>query len=280
MLNAFLRTAAFEEIRESFLEAAQRQGVGLAVATNADFIASAKLRDLPEKVIFWDKDVRLAAFLEKRGLRLYNRARSIALCDDKALTFLALQGSPVPLPRTILCPMTFPGVGYADAAFLEQVAGELSLPFVIKEVYGSFGRQVYLARSLPEAAGILAKTGSVPLLFQEFVRESASRDVRVYVVRQRVCAAMLRESLNGDFRANAALGGRASAHSLSAEEEKIALDACSLLGLDFAGVDLLLGRDSPLLCEVNSNAHFKALKAVTGADPAGAILSMLREGDP
>lgn len=50
-----------------------------------------------------------------------------------------------------------------------------------------------------------------------------------------------------------------------------------MLLLDFAGVDLLFSKDGPLLCEVNSNAHFKALHELTGKNPADNIVQMLVE---
>ena len=48
--------------------------------------------------------------------------------------------------------------------------------------------------------------------------------------------------------------------------------ATMLLGLDFAGVDVLFGRDGPLLCEVNSNAHFKTTLECTGVNMAVEIM--------
>ena len=46
------------------------------------------------------------------------------------------------------------------------------------------------------------------------------------------------------------------------------MHATELLGLDFAGVDVLFGRDGPLLCEVNSNAFFGGIERVTGVNVA------------
>ena len=47
------------------------------------------------------------------------------------------------------------------------------------------------------------------------------------------------------------------------EQEKLAIKTCQVLGLDFAGVDILFGEnDEPIVCEVNSNAHFKNITDV------------------
>src|SRR5690625_6941408 len=45
------------------------------------------------------------------------------------------------------------------------------------------------------------------------------------------------------------------------------IEATKSLGLDFAGVDLLFGKNSErIICEVNSNAHIRNLLNCTGID--------------
>ena len=55
-------------------------------------------------------------------------------------------------------------------------------------------------------------------------------------------------------------------------ERALAVRAAETLGLDFAGVDVLFGKDGPLICEVNSNAHFKTTLDCTGVNMADAIM--------
>ena len=48
------------------------------------------------------------------------------------------------------------------------------------------------------------------------------------------------------------------------------------MNLDFAGVDILFGEnDEPILCEVNSNAHFKNILDCTGVNVAQCILDYI-----
>ena len=49
---------------------------------------------------------------------------------------------------------------------------------------------------------------------------------------------------------------------------RLAERAAEVLNLDYCGVDLLEGKDGPLLCEVNSNAFFEAIERATGTDVA------------
>ncbi|NLD52920.1 MAG: RimK family alpha-L-glutamate ligase [Clostridiales bacterium] len=277
--NAFWRSPATEMLKHSLQANAGKRGLRLQVRTNADFLDRDAFLGLPPAALFWDKDIRLACQLEQAGVRCYNSARAIALCDDKTLTWLHLKGSGVPMPETLLCPLTFPAVGYPWVDFVEQAGQRLGWPMVIKEGCGSFGQQVYLVNDAEEAQAILRRCVGSSLLMQRFIEESAGRDLRIYVVGGKVVGAMERSNAR-DFRANVTAGGQARPHLPTKQEEALALAACRALKLDFAGVDLLFGRDGPLLCEVNSNAHFKALSELCGCNPADAIIAHLLEELP
>lgn len=220
--------------------------------------------------LFWDKDVRLARALEAMGVRLYNTAASVAVCDDKAATHLELARRGVPMPRTLVAPMTYVNMDAQGDAFLRRGAETLGFPLVVKECFGSLGGQVYLARDRGQLCRLADTMGPKPFLLQQFVAASAGEDKRLYVVGGRVAAAMRRRS-ETDFRANIGNGGHGEACSPTAEEERLALECAAILGAEIAGVDLLQSETGPLVCEVNSNAHFAALTACTGVDVAGLI---------
>ena len=181
--NAFMRQGSFARMRELFEQAANRAGISLIPRVNTDFMLMPPSAHLKvDFVLFYDKDIRLAARLEAMGLPVFNGAKAIALCDDKTLTYLALQRAGVRQPDTVLCPQTFPGLGYGDMDFLQGVGAALSWPMVIKEGCGSFGEQVYLAQDEAQARDILHRIGAKPALFQRFIAYSAGRDRRLFVV--------------------------------------------------------------------------------------------------
>lgn len=280
IVNHFLTSDKFAEHYAWLNRAAAQAGLRLTVKTGCELLNETGLslltkEPLPDFALFWDKDVRLALALERMGLRLFNSARAIALCDDKSLTHLTLAGH-VPMPRTICAPMTYPSVGYTDLSFVRQAVETLGLPLVIKECFGSFGSQVYLARSLAEAEALVKGLAGTPFIFQACITESLGRDIRLQVVGGQVVAAMLRYNASGDFRANITAGGSMHPYVPTERQKALAILACQRLGLDFAGVDFLLGKeDEPILCEVNSNAHFKNLFDCTGVDVAAAILDYI-----
>lgn len=283
IINGFLREEKFFSLYSALKQSADKAGLQLELKTNIELmcdIASGKTvanEALPPFAIFWDKDVRLAKTLEAAGMKLFNSAGSIELCDDKSLTHIALMNR-VPQPKTVLIPLTFPRVGYTDCAFLEKIADYLGFPLVIKQCFGSFGAGVYLAGNMDEAKAALMKTAGGAAIAQQYIASSFARDIRAYVVGDKVAAAMLRHNESGDFRANVAQGGKADAYMLSEAQAALAVKTAQLLGCTFAGVDLLFGENGEMtVCEVNSNAHFAGISAATGVNIADKIMEAVAQ---
>ncbi len=229
----------------------------------------------PDFVFFWDKDLFLARQLEEQGVRLFNPAKAIEICDDKALTYLQLANHGIRMPKTIIAPKVF--VSLEDDSHLGQVIEILSFPMVIKETFGSFGEQVYLIKNEQQLRQKAKELQHKPHLFQEYIASSYGRDVRLNVVGDRVVAAMLRKS-DQDFRANVTAGGKMYRYQPTEEEEKLAVRCSQIVGADFAGVDLLFGEnDEPILCEINSNAHFKNIYDCTGVDITKDMMAFIKE---
>lgn len=283
IINGFLREEKFFSLYSALKQSADKAGLQLELKTNIELmcdIASGKTvanETLPPFAIFWDKDVRLAKTLEAAGMKLFNSASAIELCDDKSLTHIALMNR-VPQPKTVLIPLTFPRVGYTDCTFLEKIADYLGFPFVIKQCFGSFGAGVYLAGNMEEAKAALMKTAGGAAIAQQYIASSFARDIRAYVVGDKVAAAMLRHNESGDFRANVAQGGKADAYALSEAQAALAVKTAQILGCTFAGVDLLFGENGEMtVCEVNSNAHFAGISVATGVNIADKIIEAVAQ---
>jgi RimK family alpha-L-glutamate ligase len=272
IINHGLNGEKYMEQTALYEEAAARLGISLQVCTNAQRPAS-----YGEFVLFLDKDVILARTLELAGLSVFNSASAIALCDDKARTYLALAEQEIPMPKTLVLPMTFFQTDWRDNPFLPYAEEELGYPMVVKEACGSFGWQVFLVSSRDELVECINRISPKRTLLQSFVASSKGRDVRINVVGGKAVASMYRYS-ETDFRANISSGGSMKPYTPTPEQEALAIRACKALGLDFGGVDLLFGEnDAPLLCEVNSNAHIKNILTCTGINVAEHILAYIRE---
>lgn len=274
--NGSLLSPKFMEIHDWYKESASKKGIILDLVKNTELfsviegnqtiIKSERQHARPDFILFLDKDIRLANQLEQMGYRLFNKASVIEVCDSKIMTFQALADHSIKLPKTIFSPLTFTNTLEKDHSFIEFIERELSYPIVIKEAYGSFGEQVYLVHTRDELAKKRKELLQIPHLYQEFIKHSNGRDVRVHVVGDKVVASMLRTS-ETDFRANVTNGGVMHEYVLPKEFEELAIKASKIIGADFSGVDLLFGEEEePILCEVNSNAHIKNIYDCTGID--------------
>jgi len=226
--------------------------------------------DLPyDFAIYLDKDPYVASMLEDAGLRLFNKADAIRLCDDKMLTYLSLSDKGIRMPKTIPGPLRY---SKKDSdIFLKRIEASFSFPIVVKENYGSLGRNVYLVQNKTELKELENRLSYSPRLYQELIASSFGVDNRIIVIGGRAIAWMKRKSDNGDFRSNIALGGHGEGVNLPQNYIMMAENCAKILGLDYAGIDILNGPEGePILCEVNSNAFIKGIEEVTGINVAKA----------
>ncbi len=266
---------------------AENQGVEAILIRNTELLAGfsqgrtvlmGKYSDKrPDFVLFWDKDVNLASHLESLGFKVFNSSRSIALCDDKILTYKTLADKNIPMAKTIIAPFVYGNMKIENLEFFDYAEEELGYPLIIKEAYGSFGAQVYMVKDKEELLKKVLEIGPKPCLLQEYIKSSHGRDIRINVVGNEVVASMFRQS-KGDFRANISAGGTMEAYEPNEEEKSLAIKCSKIIGADFAGIDLLFGKKGErIVCEVNSNAHMKNIYDCTGINVAEKIISYVIE---
>ena len=282
---------------EKFIRQAERistelnaLGVETEILRNGEVFAllraNGSLVIYPEKkydfAVYLDKDKYLGNLLERTGLRLFNSARAVELCDDKMLTYLMLSKARVPIVDSIPAPLCYTQNARVDEVFLGKVAKTLGYPLVVKKSYGSFGAGVALARDKQELFALSQAFLHEPHFYQRYCKEAAGRDIRVLVVGGKVVAAMERLAKAGEFRSNIELGGEGRNVVLSQDCIATAQAAANALGLDYCGVDLLQTAAGAVVCEVNSNAFFEGLESTTGVNVAAAyagyIFDEIRKG--
>lgn len=272
VVNTFMDKSKFKNLYELLSNAFLKHDISLQLkrAEDISLEVGKEIKDKPDFAIFWDKDIYLAERLEAQGIKLFNSSSAINLCDNKILMYQEFIKKNIRIPRTFIAPKTFEGLGYKNREFLDSVIKEIGWPIVIKEAYGSFGEQVYLANNMAEANEIIDRIGYKDFLIQEFITSSKGRDVRINVVGNQVIASMLRENKN-DFRSNISNGGSGTAYQPNQEFIDLAIKATKALDLDFAGVDVMFGKDGPIICEINSNPQFASTLAATGINLADYI---------
>ncbi len=157
---------------------------------------------------------------------------------------------------------------------VERVGGA---PVVIKLLEGTQGIGVILAPDNKVAEAVIETLQSTKqnVLIQRFISESRGKDIRAFVIGDRVVAAMRRSASGDEFRSNVHRGGTTEVVELDAEYQRVAVRAAQIMGLRVAGVDLLEGDDGPLVMEVNSSPGLEGIEGATGLDIAGAIVDFI-----
>lgn len=208
-------------------------------------------------------------FLEEQGHPIVNGYEALLRAKNKLTSTFYLQKAGLAvLPTWVV----------EDEAAATSLANQIGFPLVLKSAYGTFGHGVQKADH-PDALKPMLdlfwnSESTPPLLLQPFVAEAEGKDHRLFVVGDRVVAAMERSAATGEFRSNVEQGGKTSLLQASLEEIQLAVEATRALGLDYSGVDIIQTRQGPAVLEVNGNPGFKALEEVSGVDVAACLIEL------
>ncbi|HEU17010.1 MAG TPA: lysine biosynthesis protein LysX [Nitrososphaeria archaeon] len=220
-----------------------------------------------QRSVSYYRHLHVTAYLEYLGVPVVNSLQTVTVAGNKMLTTMALVRSKVPTPRTLVA---FSRDGAMDAY------SELGGTAVLKPVMGSWGRLVALLDSRAAAQAVFEdreEMGPIHQVYylQEYVRRPP-RDIRTFVVGDRVVAAIYRYQPPDDWRTNTARGGMAEPCEVTRELEDISLRAAQAVGGGVLGVDAMETDDGLLVHEVNHNPEFRNSVKVTGIDIAGHMI--------
>jgi tetrahydromethanopterin:alpha-L-glutamate ligase len=213
-----------------------------------------------------DPDFQVGVYraLAELGLTLVNPVDALLAAEDKPATSwrLARAGIATPAVRAVQ--------SLRDA---EAALGELG-PAVAKPPYGSLGIDVEPLRpgraARQRLSRLLARYGLVYLQAQ-FGR--GGEDLRLFVIGDRVAAAIRRTAARGAFAANEGQGGRLEPIAPLPRLARLAVRAARALGLEYAGVDLIDGTGAPTVLEVNGAPRWRGILAASGRDMADEIVA-------
>ncbi len=208
-------------------------------------------------------------------MKIFTAVESQALVRsrDKLRSLQLLSRAGIGMPKTAFASNT----KYVDN-LIQQAGG---VPCVIKLLEGTQGIGVILAETRASAKSVIEAflNVKVNLLVQEFIKESKSADLRVFVVDGQIVGAMKRQGVEGDFRSNLHRGGSAISMTLTPEEKATAIRSAKKLGLGIAGVDMLQSDRGPLVMEVNSSPGLEGIETATKEDIAGKIIQYVERNE-
>ena len=200
-----------------------------------------------------------------------NSSTAITQSRDKLFSLQLLLNHGVEIPTT----------GFANSPLdtndlIKMVGGP---PLIVKLLEGTQGKGVVLAETKKAAESVINafKSLNANILVQEFIKEANGKDIRCFVVDGKVVAAIQREALPGEFRANIHLGGTASVVKVTQDEKRIAIKAAKAMNLKVAGVDIIRSSKGPLLLEVNSSPGLEGIEGATNKDIAGKMIRAIEK---
>ncbi|MDG1893900.1 MAG: RimK family alpha-L-glutamate ligase [Fuerstiella sp.] len=264
--NAF--ALQFQQLRAGVTDNISHLHIGNIDATSLDAII---VRTMPpgslEQVVC---RMDFLAAVAASGVRVINDPRAIECAVDKYLTTQKLASAGIRVPDTIVCEDS-------DAALdaFELLGGDV----VVKPLFGAEGRGI-MRVDHPELALRTFRTLErlqATIYLQRFNRGPLT-DIRILLLDGKIVGCMKRDPSGDDFRANAAQNGVCRAWQPTAEERDLAIQAASITGCVFSGVDLMYNeKNQPMVIEVNAVPGWKALERSCDVDVPQTLIRWLED---
>ncbi len=213
-----------------------------------------------------DYGLAVVKHFESMGTYVVNGSRSISDSRDKMRSLQVLSEHGLRVPTTILA--------RGSRGIKPAIQAVKEMPMILKILRGTQGVGVMLLHTPLSAASVIDTLNTLDedVLIQQFLKEGAGRDYRVFVVGGQIVATMMRTAPRGEFRSNIHRGGEGSLVTLPKSYRNIAIRAASAFNLGVAGVDLMEGPQGATLLEVNSSPGFEGIEKATKKNIAGMIM--------
>ncbi|MBQ7641033.1 MAG: RimK family alpha-L-glutamate ligase [Acholeplasmatales bacterium] len=201
--------------------------------------------ELPKIALLRGNDMNVSSMLEKRGIKVINSTYTIENCVDKLKTHNICSKLNIKQIKTY---------HFNNLSFDESVK-LVGLPFILKYRFGKQGMNIYIINNIDEYNCILKEINPEDYLLQEYIKTTYGKDVRVFIVGDKVVGACKREN-NSDFKSNLAQGGLSYNYELTEELKNNSLKLKRELKGDIISVDYVFGDNELLFCEANTNPGF------------------------
>jgi RimK family alpha-L-glutamate ligase len=207
--------------------------------------------------------ISMVEHLEVSGIRVVNPTYPFRRARDKYATQYTLAKAGLPVAKTYT-------TENLERAYRKSMDMGVC---VYKPILGSMGKGSLkfdhhdLAYN---AFKLLCRVGQ-PLIVQEYIR-NPGRDLRVFVVGDKVVGSAYKYGAVGQWKTNVAQGARMVDEPIPRDVLELGVKATRAIGLDYAGVDIIESENGPVILEVNGAPGWQALKKATGVDVAEEIV--------
>jgi len=274
-LGILLSQVRIEE--KNILAAATARGIEVVPVYDREVHFDLMHRSFPDVDIVLDRSLVHSRaeyslrLLSSWGIPTVNSFQASQICDNKFQTTLALVEAGIPTLHTM--------IAYTQESALAAIE-EMGYPAVLKPNMGSWGRLLAKVNSRAAAEAVLehkAILGSFHhsiFYIQEYI-EKPGRDIRAFVVGDKVIAAMFRNAEH--WVTNTARGATSSHATITPEIEEMSLISAQAVGGEIMGVDLVETDEGLKVIEINVGAEFHGLMETTEVDIAGEILAYIEQ---
>lgn len=191
---------------------------------------------------------KINAYFEAKKVPVFNGEKVARVACDKWQTYLFCKENHIPVMETKLLGEEKP----------------FPFPFVVKSRDGHGGSEVFLIADERAWQERKAEIDISRFIAQPLCDEQG-KDMRVYLLGDKVLAAMLRASTT-DFRSNYSLGGRAEKTEISPSQKEVLERITTLLSPDFCGVDFIRHNGAWILNELEDSVGTRMLYKHTEID--------------
>jgi len=211
-----------------------------------------------------DFGILLLNHLALMGVPTTLSAAGLATARNKFATMQKLRAAGLRIPESFLV---------ASKIKAGDVIEQTPPPLILKLLSGTQGVGVMKVEKVSDVGPIIDTLVELKqlILIQSYV-PNPGEDVRMFVVGEQVVGAMVRKAGPTEWRSNIHLGGRGIPYKNTEAEGEMAVKASEAVGLEIAGVDMIMANDGPYLIEVNASPGFKGLMKATDADVPGRII--------
>jgi RimK family alpha-L-glutamate ligase len=205
--------------------------------------------------------------IEDLGQRVINPALAIEKTVNKYYTSSILENNNLSTPKT-----------FATEDFTAAMDFfETHQDVVLKPLFGSLGKGMVRITDEDTAYRVMKAWDFNNLVFylQKFIPHK-QEDIRVFTAGGEVLGAMRRKGEG--WKTNVARGAKVEAVELAPNLEELALKAAEVLGLDYAGVDIILrdgDMNKPYIIEVNGIPGWLGLQEAMQASIADQLVDQL-----
>ena len=213
--------------------------------------------NLPDVAIVRTMNPSLSEKLEQAGVKVLNSSFVSRIANDKWNTYCYLNQKGIRLPETFLVTEDFVPPYY---------------PIVLKPAHGKGGRDVEMVNGYDEFIDYTKRVKEKTIA--QMPVSDKGKDLRVYVIGNRIIKAMLRQSKK-DFRSNFCLGGEASVYELSDWEKEEIYKVIDCFEVAYAGFDFIFHQGKIIFNEMEDVVGARMLYTYTDIDIVDEYLNFI-----